>query len=103
MTEVARDKLQVRVANLDCENEAAAIQRAMSGTSGIHEIEVRAASASVTISFDPALVTREALKRKLAEVGYPPVERTDTSKVTPRAWSRTRRSSSARPRRPGAA
>jgi Cd2+/Zn2+-exporting ATPase len=83
VTEVTRDKLQVRVANLDCENEAAAIQRAMSRTNGVHEVEVRPTSASVTISFDPAIVTHEALKRQLAEAGYPPVERTDTSKATP--------------------
>lgn len=75
MSDDRREKLTVRVANLDCENEAAAIRRAMSPAEGVHEVEVRPTAASVTLWFDPARVTADRLKERLAGAGYPPVER----------------------------
>lgn len=83
MTERTADKLTLRVANLDCENEAAAIQRELARTNGVSHVDVRPTSASVTILFDPAAVTADALKAQLATAGYPPVERAAESRPRP--------------------
>ena len=47
MTDERREKLTVRVANLDCENEAAAIERAFRGRAGVLRVEVAPKSAKV--------------------------------------------------------
>ncbi|MEZ4404262.1 MAG: heavy metal translocating P-type ATPase [Kofleriaceae bacterium] len=75
MPDERREKLTVRVANLDCENEAAAIRRAMAQSEGVREVEVKPTAASVTLWFDPSQVTPERLRERLAGAGYPPVER----------------------------
>jgi copper chaperone CopZ len=43
-------KLEVRVANMDCENEAAAIQRAFRGQPGIVDVETWPKSAKVLLT-----------------------------------------------------
>ncbi len=82
MTDERREKLTVRVANLDCENEAAAIRRAMSSADGVREVEVKPTASTVTLWFDPAKVTPERLKERLEGAGFPPVER-DAKAVSP--------------------
>ena len=73
MSQARHEKLTVRVANLDCENEAAAIRRTMSAANGVQSVEVRPTAASVTLLFDPALVSADALREQLESAGYPPV------------------------------
>ncbi|MBP6627851.1 MAG: cation-translocating P-type ATPase [Kofleriaceae bacterium] len=75
MSDERREKLTVRVANLDCENEAAAIRRAMTGAGGVREVDVRPAASTVTLWFDPGQVTPDRLKAQLGAAGFPPVER----------------------------
>lgn len=77
------EKLTVRVANLDCENEAAAIRRAMADAPGVKSVEVRATAASVTLLFDPAVVSADALREQLESAGYPPVRRTEQRATPP--------------------
>ena len=45
-------QLSVRVANLDCEHEAAAIERGLKDHSGIMELKIYPKSAKVEISYD---------------------------------------------------
>lgn len=71
---MSNDHLELYVANLDCENEAAAIERGMDGTPGLTELKVYAKSAKVAITFDPASTSAESLKEKLRELGFPPHE-----------------------------
>jgi heavy metal translocating P-type ATPase len=60
-----------RVAGLDCENEASAIERGLRGISGISDLKVYVKSAKVGVTFDPALISAEAVKDKLQELGFP--------------------------------
>ena len=60
-----------RVAGLDCENEASAIQRGLRGVSGVSDLKIYVKSAKVGITFDPALTSSETLKAKLQELGFP--------------------------------
>jgi Cd2+/Zn2+-exporting ATPase len=64
-------QLEVRVANLDCEHDAATIERGLAGFAGLTELKVYPKSAKVALSFDPARTNPEALKEKLDSLGFP--------------------------------
>lgn len=72
VTEGGTERLEVSVANLDCDHDAAALRRAMEADAGIESIEVRPTSGSVTLRFDPRRTTAEALRGRLAQAGFPP-------------------------------
>lgn len=64
--------LELRVGNLDCEHDAAAIERGLSGFQGLGTLKVYPKSAKVAIAYDPAATTPEALKEELETLGFPP-------------------------------
>ena len=66
-------KLSLRVANLDCEHEAAAIERGLKDFDGVTELKIYPKSAKVEIGFDPGKTGTETLKEKLESLGFPPV------------------------------
>lgn len=78
-------KTDFYVEHLDCENEAAAIERGLRGTSGIRELRVYPKSGKVAIEFDPAAVTSDALVAKLVSLGFPPRRRGNAG-GPPRPW-----------------
>lgn len=65
-------QVEFRVANLDCEHDAAAIERGLAGFSGLAGLKVYPKSAKVALSFDPAQTNPDALKEKLESLGFPP-------------------------------
>ena len=65
-------RLEYRVANVDCENEAAAIERAFRDRPGVMRVEVAAKSARVLFDISADVPARE-LEARLAELGYPVV------------------------------
>lgn len=69
---VASRNLELRVANLDCEHDAAALERGLQGFAGLAELKVYPKSAKVALTYDPALTRPEALKEKLESLGFPP-------------------------------
>lgn len=64
-------RLDVRVANLDCENEAAAIVRKFKGMRGVLDVSVNAAAARVTFRLDEEAISPEAVTSALSEAGFP--------------------------------
>lgn len=66
--------IDFRVANLDCESEAAAIERGLKGFPGIIEMKVYPKSAKVSVTFDETATSPESLKDKLAALGFPAQE-----------------------------
>lgn len=66
------ERLDLSVANLDCDHDASALRRAMEGAPGVESIDVRPTSGSVTLHFEPHATTADTLRRRLAEVGFPP-------------------------------
>jgi len=64
-------QLQLRVTNLDCEHDAAAIERGLCGLPGLITLKVYPKSAKVRLEFDPAATNAEALQRKLDQLGFP--------------------------------
>lgn len=63
---------EVRVANLDCEHDAANIERGLAGIAGIVGLKVYPKSAKVALTYDPDLTNPNALKQKLDALGFPP-------------------------------
>ncbi len=66
--------IRLRVANLDCEHDAAAIERGLNNCNGILELRLLPKSATVEIRFDAGRTSPEELKEKLAALGFPVVE-----------------------------
>jgi len=60
------------VGNLDCDHDAAALERGMAGTLGLASLRVYPKSAKVSLIYDAAIVQPEQLRMKLAAIGFPP-------------------------------
>ncbi|HFE66630.1 MAG TPA: cation-translocating P-type ATPase [Chloroflexi bacterium] len=65
-------KLEIRVGNLDCEHDAAAIERGLQGTAGLDTLKVYPKSAKVVLAYDPDATSPDDLKEKLDTLGFPP-------------------------------
>ena len=65
-------RLDVRVANLDCESDAHRIERALRAVPGVRELEVHPRAARVEVAYDPAQITDDRLKDALRELGFAP-------------------------------
>lgn len=68
------ERVELRLANLDCEHDAAALRRAMQRVSGIDRVEVRPTSGTVTITFRADTTSSEAIRTRLTQAGFPPRE-----------------------------
>jgi len=64
--------VELRVSNLDCEHDAAKLNRGLAGTPGISSIKVMAKSAKVIVELDRSVFSPDQLKEKLAGIGFPP-------------------------------
>lgn len=78
-------KAEWRVANLDCEHDAAALKRGLAGWPGITDIDVYPTSAKVRVSFDLAQTSAAKLQNKLREIGFP-AEDTRDLPAQPKPW-----------------
>lgn len=78
-------QLELRVANLDCEHDADAIERGLQGLPGIAELKVYPKSAKVAITYDPNATKPETLKEKLESLGFPPQKGMEMAEQ-PKPW-----------------
>ena len=78
-------QLELRVANLDCEHDAAAIERGVRGQAGVVNLKVYPKSAKVALTYDPALTTPEVLKGRLKDIGFAPIEAQEMA-APPAPW-----------------
>ncbi len=67
-------QVDFRVANLDCESEASAIERGLKNFPGIVALRVYAKSAKVAFTYDSERTSPEGLKEKLEALGFPAQE-----------------------------
>ena len=77
--------LELRLGNLDCEHDAAAIERGLSGFKGLDSLKVYPKAAKVVLGYDPAVTSAGALKEKLETLGFPPQEGLHMSEQ-PKPW-----------------
>ncbi|MPM18676.1 putative cadmium-transporting ATPase [bioreactor metagenome] len=78
-------KIEVRVSNLDCEHDAANIERGLDGFSGLVGLKVYPKSAKVALTFDPDQTNPSALKQKLETLGFPPQKGMEMAEQ-PKPW-----------------
>ena len=68
----AAARLDIRVRGLDCESDANRIHRGLAGFPGVIETKVNPGAARVTLVYDRAVTTPDALRDKLDALGFPP-------------------------------
>ena len=92
------ERLEERVANLDCDSDAARIRRSLEGLCGLVETSVNSGAAKVTLVYDPDATSPESLRDKLDDLGFP-VQAGGVPPGQPRPWRnpRTRTASRAGP------
>ena len=78
-------QLQFAVANLDCDHDAAAIQRGLRDAPGVLAVEVLPLAAKLRITFDPAMGSTEAYRTALGALGFP-VQAGRAAPERPRVW-----------------
>ncbi len=78
-------ELEFRVANLDCEHDAAAIERGLQDFPGITDLKVYPKSAKVAIAYDPAATQPEIVSEKLVSLGFP-AQKGLTMAEPPKPW-----------------
>lgn len=81
----SEETLDVRVANLDCDADAAKIRRALAGVPGVSDVTVHPKAGRVSARFRPLEVSRDALRGRLRETGFPPQGPTSIP-TAPRFW-----------------
>jgi heavy metal translocating P-type ATPase len=79
------ERLEVRVANLDCDSDAARIRRNLEGFRGLVETSVNPGAAKVTLVYDPDATSPAALRDKLDDLGFP-VQAGGVPPGQPRPW-----------------
>lgn len=78
-------KIEVRVSNLDCEHDAANIERGLEGFPGLVGLKVYPKSAKVVLTFNPDQTNPGALKQKLETLGFPPQKGMEMAEQ-PKPW-----------------
>ena len=63
-------RIEIRVRNVDCENEAAAIVRGLAGFPGVSNVKVYAKAGKVSAEIDG--IEPDRLEARLSELGFPP-------------------------------
>ena len=63
--------LELRLANLDCEHDAAALERGLAGTDGLETLKIYPSAAKVVLTYDTAATSPQALKETLEDLGFP--------------------------------
>ena len=65
-------QIDFRVANLDCEYDAGAIERGLKQFPGLTGLRVYPKASRVALTYDPARTSSEELRGKLENLGFPP-------------------------------
>ena len=79
------NELQLRVAHLDCDSDAAAIRRSLEQVEGISDLQVYPKSAKVALRFNEDQVSPEVIKSTLRDLGFPVHEGAGGAE-TPKPW-----------------
>ena len=78
--------VELRVGNLDCENEAAAIERGFKDFPGLLKLTVYPKAAKVAATIDAETTDVARVKEKLTALGFPPAASAMELPAQPRPW-----------------
>ncbi len=79
------EQVELRVANLDCEHDAAAIERGLAAFNGLDSLKIYPSAAKVSLTYDPSVTGAEQLKEELRALGFPPQAGLDMPEQ-PKPW-----------------
>lgn len=85
MNKTGPSTIELRVGNLDCENEASQIRRGLERLPGIKELRVFPKSAKVIVSLDEAILKPDAVKSALTQMGFPVLPSRSVAEA-PKPW-----------------
>ncbi len=78
-----------RVRNLDCEHDARAIERRLTGQPGVLRVDVYPRTAKVVVHYDPQRITPAQMGQMLEAAGFPPTSPAEIPRP-PRLWENPR-------------
>lgn len=78
-------RVQWRVRNLDCENEAAQIRRGLEKLPGLQELKIYSSAAKVAATVDADIMPPEKFKVQLEALGFPVIEGRQVAEM-PKPW-----------------
>lgn len=78
------EQLELRVANLDCDHDAATLNRGLRQSPGVVAVSVFPSAGKVRIEFDAAVTSSDALRDGLTSLGFPVRDRIESGRVP--AW-----------------
>lgn len=79
------ESVELRVENLDCEHDAAAIERGLRDSAGLLDLKVYAKAAKVVLRYDVTVTSPELLTGQLAQLGFP-AQQGRVAKAQPKPW-----------------
>ncbi len=83
---MGRQVLTLHCAHVDCEHDAAAIERGLRKETGVVAVEVYPRSARVNITYDPEMISSMRLQGRLRALGFPPYENAALPTGPPKPW-----------------
>lgn len=81
----ATTRIEWRVRNLDCENEATQIRRGLEKLPGLQELKIYSSAAKVAVTVDAELLPPKKLKATLEALGFPVSESRQIAEM-PKPW-----------------
>ena len=78
-------QLELHVANLDCDHDAASLRRGFQNVPGVSDLQVLPKAAKVRIVFDAAVTDSQTIEAHLRAIGFPPQPMRSASTL-PRPW-----------------
>ncbi len=85
----ATHNLELRVANLDCEHDAAALRRGLEPLKGLQTLSIYPKSGKIRVTLDPTQLSEADLKAHLHRLGFPPHEG-EADALLPPLWRNPR-------------
>jgi len=82
---MTEQQIELRVANLDCDHDAAMIERGLQSLKGILTLKVYPKAAKVSIIYDPSSIEPNLLKEKLKSLGFPAQKGSEMAEP-PKPW-----------------
>jgi Cu+-exporting ATPase len=75
-------KETLQISGMTCAACASAVERAVQKVDGVKEVSVNLATEKMTVDYDPAAATTEAIKAAVQKAGYEAREESNTKEAT---------------------
>ena len=66
------EQLELHVANLDCDHDAATLRRGFQQVRGVSDLQVLPKAAKIRVTLDTDVTNTAAIEEHLRSIGFPP-------------------------------